>query len=73
MLFQTMLTFNEVYKTILGQMGSKMGFWGVFGRVSREETHFLGSRGSKLAISRSAEQHLLFSTSWSFGDVSGQP
>jgi len=36
-----MLTLDKVCKAILGQMGSKMGFSGVFGRVSREETtHF---------------------------------
>jgi len=33
-----MLTLDEVCKTILGQMGSKIGFLGKFFRVSREGT-----------------------------------
>jgi len=36
------LTMGDVYTTILGQIGSKMGFWGGFGRVSRKETQNFG-------------------------------
>jgi len=39
-----MLTLEEVCEMILVNE-LKMGFWKVFGRVSREETHFLGFLG----------------------------
>ena len=42
MFFQTMLTLEEVCKKVLVNEIKKMGFWEVFGRVSREETHFPG-------------------------------
>jgi len=39
-----MLTLDEVCKTILGQIGSKMGFWGVFGVFPERKTHLWASQ-----------------------------
>jgi len=44
MFFQTMLTLEEVCKKVLVNEIKKMGFWEVFGRVSREELIFRASQ-----------------------------
>jgi len=74
------LTVGEVCTTFLGQLGSKLDFWGDFGVSSRERVHFLGSLLLSISLREICvpwrdvlEQHMLFCTSQAFGVVSGHP